>query len=69
MYEWMGRAHAALIRGERGQGTVEYVGLVLLIGVVLTAVVAAGSTAGGVDIATTIVNKLKSTISGLNPPK
>ena len=35
MYELMGRAHAALIRGERGQGTVEYVGLILLIGVVL----------------------------------
>ena len=42
MYEWMGRAHAALLRGERGQGTVEYVGLILLIGVVLTAVVRRG---------------------------
>ena len=61
MYELMGRAHAALIRGERGQGTVEYVGLILLIAVVLTTVVAAG-TDGGNDIATTIVGKLKSTI-------
>jgi hypothetical protein len=65
MYEWMGRAHAAVLRAERGQGTVEYVGLVLLIGVVLAAVVAAGRTAGDAGIATTIVNKLKSTISGL----
>ena len=68
MYELMGRAHAALIRGERGQGTVEYVGLILLIVVVLTTVIAAGSAAGGNDIATTIVNKLKSTIDGLVIP-
>ena len=64
MYELMGRAHAALA-GERGQGTVEYVGLVLLIGVLLAAVVAAGKNAGGEGIATTIVNKLKGTIEGL----
>jgi hypothetical protein len=70
MYELMGRAHAAMLRGERGQGTVEYVGLILLIGVVLTAVVAAGSKAGGGDIATTIVGKLKETITGVGtPPK
>ena len=30
MYELMGRAHAALLQ-ERGQGTVEYVGLMLLL--------------------------------------
>ena len=64
MYELMGRAHAALVR-ERGQGTVEYVGLVLLIGVVLAAVVAAGKKSGDADIAKTIVDKLKDTISGL----
>ena len=68
MYELMGRAHAALIRGERGQGTVEYVGLILLIAVVLTAVVAAGSKASGTDIATTIVNKLKGAIDGVSAP-
>jgi hypothetical protein len=69
MYELMGRAHAAMLRGERGQGTVEYVGLILLIGMVLTAVVAAGSKAGGPDIANTIVGKLKDTIAGVEKPK
>ena len=69
MYELMGRAHAALIRGERGQGTVEYVGLILLIAVVLTAVVAAGSKNSGTEIATTIVNKLKGAIDGVAAPE
>ena len=69
MYEWMGRAHAAMLRAERGQGTVEYVGLILLIGVVLTTVVAAGSKAGGGDIANTIVSKLKDTIGGIAVPE
>ena len=69
MYELMGRAHAAMLRGERGQGTVEYVGLILLIGMVLTAVVAAGSKAGGPDIANTIVGKLKAAISGVTTPE
>ena len=68
MYEWMGRAHAAMLREERGQGTVEYVGLILLIGVVLTAVVAAGSKAGDTNIASTIIGKLKQTISGVAAP-
>ena len=40
MYELMGRAHAALVQ-ERGQGTVEYVGLILLIGVLIAGVVKA----------------------------
>ncbi len=40
MYELMGRAHAALAR-ERGQGTVEYVGLILLLAMLLAGVVAA----------------------------
>ena len=64
MYELMGRAHAWLAQ-ERGQGTVEYVGLILLLGVVLTGVVAAGKTLDAGQITTTIVNKLKGTITGL----
>ena len=44
IYELMGRAHAALAR-ERGQGTVEYVGLVLLMAVLIAGVVKAS---GGV---------------------
>ena len=51
MYELMGRVHAALMR-ERGQGTVEYVGLILLLGVILAGVVtAAGEFKEGDEIA------------------
>src|SRR4051812_29167031 len=38
MYELMGRVHAWVAQ-ERGQGTVEYVGLILLLGVLLAGVV------------------------------
>ncbi len=64
MYELMGRVHAALLR-ERGQGTVEYVGLVLLIAAVLAGVVAMGDSLNGGGIAETVVKKLKDTINGL----
>ena len=64
MYEWMGRAHAALLR-ERGQGTVEYVGLILLMGVLIAGVVAATGSLKGNGIAQTIADKLKSTIEGV----
>jgi hypothetical protein len=60
MYELMGRAHAALAQ-ERGQGTVEYVGLILLLGVLLAGVVAAGSKLDS-GLQTTIVSKLKAAI-------
>jgi hypothetical protein len=54
--------HAAVaVRRETGQGTVEYVALILLIASVMTAVVLTkGLNATG--IATTIVNKLKDSI-------
>ncbi len=61
-YELFGRLHAALA-GERGQGTVEYVGLILLLAVVLAGVVTAAS--GFSDdqgIAKTVVDKLKQAI-------
>ena len=64
MYELMGRAHAALL-GERGQGTVEYVGLVLLIAALLAGVIAIGDTLKGGGIAETVVKKIKETIDGL----
>ena len=64
MYELMGRAHAALA-GEHGQGTVEYVGLVLLIAAVLAGVVAIGDTLHGGGIAQAVVGKLKDTIANL----
>jgi hypothetical protein len=65
MYELMGRAHAALM-SERGQGTVEYVGLVLLIAAVLAGVVAVGESLKGGGIAETVVKKLKDTITDLD---
>jgi hypothetical protein len=64
MYELMGRAHAALAR-ERGQGTVEYVGLVLLLAVLLAGVVAASKSFKDTSIVEAVVNKLKSAISSV----
>ena len=66
VYRLMGRAHAALI-GARGQGTVEYVALILLVAVVLAGVVAATrkSSIGDGGIARTIVAKLKEALDGV----
>jgi hypothetical protein len=61
MYELMGRAHAWLAQ-ERGQGTVEYVGLLVLLAGIMAAVLAAG---GKSDIAQTIVNKIANSIKNL----
>ena len=64
MYELMGRVHAATLR-ERGQGTVEYVGLVLLIAALLAGVIAAGTELKGGGLADTVAKKLKDTIDNL----
>jgi hypothetical protein len=65
-YELMGRMHAAWMNrgeGERGQGTVEYVGLILLLAVVLAGVVkVAHGFSDDQGIAKTVVDKLKSAI-------
>jgi hypothetical protein len=64
----IGRVRAACARAVRstsGQGTVEYVALVLLIAGVLAAVVAAGHHMNGAGIADTIVNKLKGAIDSV----
>jgi len=69
-YRLMGRAHALAItlrEGDRGQGTVEYVGLILLIAAVLAAVVTVGNKFKGDDLANTIVGKLKTAIEGADP--
>ena len=61
-YELIGRLHAALA-SQRGQGTVEYVGLILLLAVVLAGVVtAAEGFSDDKGIATTIIDKLKEAI-------
>ncbi len=67
-YRVMGRAHAWALAArddERGQGTVEYVGLILLIAAVVTAVVAAAGTAGPGNIAKTVVTELNDAIEGV----
>ena len=68
VYEWQGRAHAALVnmaRDVRGQGTVEYVALILLVAGVLATVVAAAGSFGGKDIGQTVVTKLKEAIESV----
>jgi hypothetical protein len=64
MYEFMGRAHAWLAR-ERGQGTVEYVGLVLLLAVLLAGVVTASKSFKDTGIAEAVVKKLKAAIDSV----
>ncbi len=67
-YELMGRVHAErlAIGRERGQGTVEYVGLILLIAVVMAGVVkASGGFSDDKSIATAVVKKLKDAIAGV----
>ena len=60
-YRMMGALHARVHHagGQTGQGTVEYVALILLIAVVLGAVVMAGRGMDGGGIADVIVKKLK----------
>jgi Flp pilus assembly pilin Flp len=68
MYELMGRAHAVLaraVRERRGQGTVEYVGLVLLVAVLIAGVVKASHNFKDTGIANEIVKKLKAAIDGV----
>ena len=77
MHRLMGLAHATLhhaLRGLRprlastaGQGTVEYVGLLLLIGGVIAAVAAVKF--DGKDVAGSIVNRLKESIDGVGKGK
>ena len=63
MYELFGRVHAALatMNHERGQGTVEYVGLIMLIAAILTVVLATSGVKGG-EVAEAVVKKLKGAI-------
>ena len=74
-YRLIGLAHAtalsalASLRRERGQGTVEYVALILLLALVFAAVVKFGA-GKDFDIGKTIVTKLKEAIDGVGePPK
>jgi hypothetical protein len=71
MYSTMGRIHAALhgaglrLRSQAGQGTVEYVALILLVALVMAGVVAAMKgfkTDEGKDLGDAIVQKIKSAV-------
>lgn len=74
VYELMGRLHAAVVRrrgsgsgggGAAGQGTVEYVGLVLLVAVLIAGVVKASGSFSDTGIAEAVVKKLKAAIDGV----
>ncbi len=79
MYRTMGRLHADMHQGlvtararladDAGQGTIEYVGLIMLLAVVLGAVVVAGRGLKDAGIAETIVGKLKDSIEGVGGGK
>ena len=75
IYTLMGYAHAAiaqrvraihrLARGEKGQGTVEYVGLILLVSLLMVGMVAAMKGFNGkqgTELAGVIVNKIREAV-------
>ena len=75
IYALMGYAHVALLQrvrtiralaeGERGQGTVEYVGLILLVSLLMVGMVAAMKGFNGkqgTELADVIVNKIKEAV-------
>ncbi len=53
------------LRPQAGQGTIEYVGLMLLMSVVLAAVVKAAGATGDYDLAKKIVDEVKGAIDGV----
>ena len=75
IYEQMGRVHARIASAagprrpaaarERGQGTVEYVGLVLLMAVLIAGVVKASGGFSDTGIAEAVVKRLKAAIDGV----
>jgi hypothetical protein len=64
MYRLFGRAHAGLLSA-RGQGTVEYVALILLVALVMAGVVAAMKgfkTDEGKELGDIIIGKIKEAV-------
>ena len=64
-YRWMGALHARLLGPQGGQGTVEYVALILLVAGVLASVVLAGKSMSGKEIAQAIIGKLTDSIEAV----
>jgi hypothetical protein len=67
MYRFMGRIHAALAaaRREAGQGTVEYVALILLVALVMAGMIAAMrgfQTGEGKELGDAIIGKIKDAV-------
>ena len=67
MYRLMGRVHAALSRpgSQAGQGTVEYVALILLVALVMAGVIAAMKgfkTDEGQELGDVIIGKIKEAV-------
>jgi Flp pilus assembly pilin Flp len=63
--EWRLRGIRALVEGERGQGTVEYVGLILLVSLLMVGMVAAMKGFNGkqgTELAGVIVDKIKQAV-------
>ena len=77
LYMLMGYLHAAIearvrairaLAGERGQGTVEYVGLILLVSLLMVGMVAAMKGFNGkqgTELADVIVNKIKQAVNAI----
>ncbi len=62
------RQRVASLRCERGQGTVEYVGLILLVSLLMVGMVAAMKTfngAQGTEIAEVIIAKIKQAVNAI----
>ena len=71
-HELMGRLHVALWRrlaARDGQGTVEYVGLILLMAVLIAGVVGASSGFKDTTVADAVVGKLKEAIESVEMRK
>jgi hypothetical protein len=66
MHRFFGRVHAAILsRDSRGQGTVEYVALILLVALVMAGVVAAMKgfrTDEGQELGDAIIGKIKEAV-------
>lgn len=63
--EWRLKAIRSLMAGERGQGTVEYVGLILLVSLLMVGMVAAMKGFNGkqgTELAGVIVDKIKEAV-------